>query len=96
MSPEQATGKSVDQRADVYALGTILYHLLAGKPPYQGNSAQILVQLSERLPPPLESIQPELPPALLSRYDRQVLKSGFRVIHRLIELTSDYAWLDAL
>ncbi|HZJ31207.1 MAG TPA: putative nucleotidyltransferase substrate binding domain-containing protein [Vicinamibacterales bacterium] len=38
----------------------------------------------------------ELPPALLSRHDRQVLKSGFRVIHRLIELTSNYAWLDAL
>lgn len=38
----------------------------------------------------------ELPPALLSRHDRQVLKSGFRVIHRLIELTSNYEWLDAL
>jgi CBS domain-containing protein len=38
----------------------------------------------------------ELPPTLLSRHDRQVLKSGFRVIHRLIELTANYQWLDAL
>jgi CBS domain-containing protein len=38
----------------------------------------------------------ELPPTLLSRLDRQVLKSGFRVIHRLIELTANYQWLDAL
>jgi CBS domain-containing protein len=38
----------------------------------------------------------DLPPTLLSRYDRQVLKSGFRVIQRLIELTSNYQWLDAL
>jgi CBS domain-containing protein len=38
----------------------------------------------------------ELPPTLLSRQDRQVLKSGFRVIQRLIELTADYAWLDAV
>ena len=38
----------------------------------------------------------ELPPTLLSRHDRQVLKSGFRVIQRLIELTADYRWLDAL
>ena len=38
----------------------------------------------------------ELPPTLLSRHDRQVLKSGFRVIHRLIELTSNYEWLDTL
>jgi CBS domain-containing protein len=36
----------------------------------------------------------ELPPTLLSRHDRQLLKSGFRVIQRLIELTSNYEWLD--
>jgi CBS domain-containing protein len=38
----------------------------------------------------------ELPPALLSRLDRQVLKSGFRVIRRLIEQTANYDWLDAI
>jgi len=38
----------------------------------------------------------ELPPALLGRHDRQVLKSGFRVILRLLELTASWEWLDAL
>jgi CBS domain-containing protein len=38
----------------------------------------------------------ELPPNLLGRHDRQVLNSGFRVIHRLIELTANYEWLDAV
>ena len=38
----------------------------------------------------------ELPPTLLSHHDRQVLKSGFRVIHRLIDLTANYEWLDAI
>lgn len=38
----------------------------------------------------------ELPPALLSRYDRQVLKSGFRSILQLIEFTAGWTWLDAL
>ncbi len=38
----------------------------------------------------------ELSPSLLTRHDRQVLKSGFRVIHRLIELTSDWEWLDTV
>ena len=38
----------------------------------------------------------DLPPALLSRHDRHMLKSGFPAIQRLLELTSDPAWLDAL
>jgi signal-transduction protein with cAMP-binding, CBS, and nucleotidyltransferase domain len=38
----------------------------------------------------------ELPPSLLSRHDRQVLKSGFRVILQLIELTASWDWLDAV
>jgi CBS domain-containing protein len=38
----------------------------------------------------------ELPPALLSRHDRQVLRSGFRVILRLLELTASWEWLEAL
>jgi CBS domain-containing protein len=38
----------------------------------------------------------ELPPALLSRYDRQVLKSGFRSILRLLEFTADPKWLETL
>jgi CBS domain-containing protein len=38
----------------------------------------------------------ELPPALLSRHDRHMLKSGFPAIHRLLELTANPAWLDAL
>ncbi len=39
MAPEQARGESVDQRADVFALGAMLYHLLAGLPPYNARTA---------------------------------------------------------
>ena len=38
----------------------------------------------------------ELPPALLSRHDRHVLKSGFPAIQRLLEFSADPAWLDAI
>jgi serine/threonine protein kinase len=38
MAPEQALGKPVDRRADVWAVGAILYYLLAGKPPYEGDN----------------------------------------------------------
>ena len=39
MPPEQARGETVDQRADVFALGAMLYHLLAGAPPYNARTA---------------------------------------------------------
>jgi signal-transduction protein with cAMP-binding, CBS, and nucleotidyltransferase domain len=38
----------------------------------------------------------DLPPALLSRYDRQILRSGFRSISRLLEFTADFEWLKSL
>src|SRR3569623_233820 len=39
MAPEQARGEAVDQRADVFALGAMLYHVLAGAPPYTARTA---------------------------------------------------------
>jgi WD40 repeat protein len=51
MAPEQARGETVDQRADVYALGALLYYVLAGKAPYSGNSAEILAAVKEGAAP---------------------------------------------
>jgi serine/threonine protein kinase len=57
MAPEQAHGHNVDRRADLWAVGAIMYHFLAGKPPYDGeNDVQTLLLLtSGRAPPPLPS-----------------------------------------
>jgi serine/threonine protein kinase len=49
--PEQARGKKVDERADVYAIGAILYHLLAGVPPYDGPSSDDVLAKVKQLPP---------------------------------------------
>ncbi len=53
MAPEQALGREMDARADVWALGAILYHLYSGRPPYDGpNQLATLHQLTSGKPPP--------------------------------------------
>jgi serine/threonine-protein kinase len=62
ISPEQAQGKPLDKRTDVYSLGVVLYELLAGFPPFKGsNLARILVQLVQEDAKPLRQIDPAIP-----------------------------------
>jgi WD40 repeat protein len=65
MPVEQAEGKPVDERADVYAIGAILYHVLAGQPPYQGsNSKEVLASIAKQDPTPIEQRKPGVPKEL--------------------------------
>ena len=63
MAPEQAMGRTIDRRADVWAIGAILYHMLSGKPPYDGETdVQALMTLTSGLPP--VPLPPSVPPPL--------------------------------
>ncbi len=78
MSPEQAQGlAAVDQRTDVWALGAVLYEMLAGKPPYEAlpTYEQTIVQIVVRLPPRLETVAPHLQPALIEFVHRALAYS---------------------
>jgi tetratricopeptide (TPR) repeat protein len=67
MPPEQADGQPVDARADVYALGAILYHVLAGVPPYDGKTGEaVLIQVLAGPPVPLARRAPDAPPELVT------------------------------
>ena len=66
ISPEQAQGKAVDSRSDIYSLGATLYRLIAGKTPFVGSSVReiILAQINEE-PPNLKELRPDCPQDLI-------------------------------
>jgi serine/threonine-protein kinase len=81
ISPEQARGESeIDHRADIYALGAILYEMLCGKPPFEGrNYAHLLWQHANSIPPPPSRQAPcALPPALEKAVMRSLEKQPDR------------------
>jgi serine/threonine-protein kinase len=63
MSPEQATGdQEVGPAADIYALGSVLYEMLIGEPPYPGNSAQaVLGRILQGAPPSATAVRRSIP-----------------------------------
>ncbi|OPZ22792.1 MAG: Serine/threonine-protein kinase PrkC [candidate division BRC1 bacterium ADurb.BinA364] len=62
MSPEQSRGGNVDQRSDIYSLGATFFHLVAGQPPFDGESAiQIAMRHLDTPPPSIKNLNPNVP-----------------------------------
>jgi len=76
MSPEQAMGKEIDGRSDVYALGILLYEMLAADRPFDGDTAMevMLKHLNEEPPKLPPEVQAEVPEALVELMHRMLAK----------------------
>jgi serine/threonine-protein kinase len=75
MSPEQLNGEAVDGRSDLFSLGVILYTLLTGYRPFQGNSAlTISFKVVNREPVPISALDPNLSPGLDYIVSRAIAK----------------------
>ena len=75
MSPEQAAGRSAHERSDLYASGCVLYTLLAGRPPFLGDTMEQVLHLQRHAPhEPVSTHAPDVPPALEQVVDRLLEK----------------------
>ena len=85
MSPEQASGERIDHRSDLWALGAVLYEMLAGRQPFTGDSLEALFYaILWPKPERVTALRPEVPPGLEA------------LVHRLLEKNPANRYQDAV
>jgi serine/threonine protein kinase len=76
MSPEQAQGERVDQRSDLFSLGSVLYAMCTGLPPFGGDTGiAVLRRVCDDTPPPIQEVNPDIPAALAEIVNKLMAKN---------------------
>jgi serine/threonine-protein kinase len=92
-SPEQATGKQVDARADVYAVGAALYQMLTGRLAFDGPFMQVMPKLVAGAYQPVRELNPDVPEALEAIVDRAMAKdlaTRYRTAQQMLEALTTF------
>jgi len=91
MAPEQARGETIDHRADLFSLGSVLYAMCTGRPPFRADSAlAVLHRICMEEPAPISELNPDIPEwlclliSLLHAKDRSVRFGGAAEVARLL------------
>ena len=90
MSPEQATGEQVDERADIFSAGVVGYELLGGQRPFQGDSyTTVLRAVLTVEPPPLENLNPTVPEEVVKIIHRMLQKDPAKRAQSIADVRGD-------
>ncbi len=97
MSPEQTVGSKIDGRSDLFSTGVVLYQMLTGQRPFQGDSmVSIALKIAKEQPPALDKLRPEVPAALrrvvercMAKAPEQRYQSGKELADALIKVLND-------
>jgi serine/threonine protein kinase/N-acetylneuraminic acid mutarotase len=91
MAPEQILGSPIDGRADVYAMGVMLYRTFAGRPPFQGAMTSVMYKHVHEAPPPLNIDAGRMPPGVETVVRRALEKNPADRHQSAGELAADFA-----
>lgn len=90
MSPEQIRGQVLDGRSDIYSLGTMLYEMVAGKRPFESDSAMSLMMMHISDPvPDITKVRPDTPPGLAAVVNKALAKDPANRYQSAGQLVSD-------
>ncbi len=90
ISPEAARGeKNLDFRSDLYSLGTTLYHMLTGNPPFGGSVSDVMDQHIKSEPRPISAVVKDLPPKMIEVVERLMKKKPADRYQNFSELLND-------
>src|SRR5262249_39631702 len=94
MSPEQARGEPIDQRSDLFSLGSVLYLLCTGCPPFQAvNTMAVIKRVCDDTPRPIRELNPDIPDwlaAVVSRLLAKDPRDRFQSAAELAELLGQH------